>query len=177
MKIVPSGRIDWPPPYKDATEKYASQVRLSKDNRTLVGYVAGQPFPLVDSNDPYVATKIMWDNVFRPLLTDDYDLRFYECDSLYGGRDDPFSPIQYYQIGHYAGYDLVGRVEVEPMPIEPVFQRRDGCGSSVSIPCWRRRRSAAETASSAIAMPTRTRAMTIGRGRMRRAACAAWMKT
>src|ERR1700687_2649028 len=46
MKIVPSGRIDWTPPYKEATEKYSAQVRLSRDNRSLIGYVAGQPFPL-----------------------------------------------------------------------------------------------------------------------------------
>ena len=26
MKIVPTVRVDWPPPYKDATEKYSSQV-------------------------------------------------------------------------------------------------------------------------------------------------------
>ena len=26
MKIVPAERVDWPPPYKDATEKYSSQV-------------------------------------------------------------------------------------------------------------------------------------------------------
>ncbi len=44
MKIVPTERVDWPPPFKEATEKYASQVRLSRDNRSLVGYVAGQPF-------------------------------------------------------------------------------------------------------------------------------------
>ncbi len=25
MKIVPSQRIDWPPPFKDATEKYSEQ--------------------------------------------------------------------------------------------------------------------------------------------------------
>ena len=30
MKIVPTIRVDWPPPYKDATEKYSSQVALSK---------------------------------------------------------------------------------------------------------------------------------------------------
>src|SRR5216683_4654734 len=29
MKIVPTQRVDWPPPYKDATEKYSAQVRLS----------------------------------------------------------------------------------------------------------------------------------------------------
>ena len=97
MKIVPTGEVDWPPPYKDATEKYSAQVRLSRDNRSLVGYVAGQPFPLIDTNDPQVANKIMWNNVFRPLLTDDYDLRFYDCESVYGGRQqaqqrDPVLP-------------------------------------------------------------------------------------
>src|SRR5215469_15943592 len=55
MKIVPTERVDWPPPYKDATEKYSSQVRLSQDKRSVVGYVAGQPFPLIDANDPDVA--------------------------------------------------------------------------------------------------------------------------
>jgi hypothetical protein len=67
MKIAPTERIDWPPPYKDATEKYSSQVRLSKDHRTVVGYVAGQPFPLIDANDPDAATKVVWNNVFRPI--------------------------------------------------------------------------------------------------------------
>ena len=40
MKIVPTERVDWPPPYKDATEKYSSQVRLSQDKRSVIGYVA-----------------------------------------------------------------------------------------------------------------------------------------
>src|SRR5215470_11820031 len=83
MKIVPTERVDWPPPYKDATEKYSGQVRLSQDRKSVVGFVAGQPFPLIDPNDPDVATKIIWNNVFRPITTDDYDLRFYDCDSGY----------------------------------------------------------------------------------------------
>src|SRR6202046_3346329 len=37
MKISPTVRIDWPPPYKDVTEKYSSQGRLSKDHRTVGG--------------------------------------------------------------------------------------------------------------------------------------------
>ena len=67
MKVVPAERCDWPPPYKDATEKYSAQVRLTSDHRSLIGYVAGQPFPMLDPNDPTVATKIMWNNVFRPI--------------------------------------------------------------------------------------------------------------
>jgi hypothetical protein len=52
MKITPTERIDWPPPYKDATEKYASQVQLSKDHRSLIGYVAGQLWLPITPNAP-----------------------------------------------------------------------------------------------------------------------------
>src|ERR1700690_3097645 len=48
MKIVPTQRVDWPPPYKKMTEKYSAQVRLTDDKRSLLGYVSGQPFPLLD---------------------------------------------------------------------------------------------------------------------------------
>ncbi len=86
MKIVPTQRVDWPPPYKDATEKYSAQVRLSQDKRSIVGFVAGQPFPLIDANDPEVAVKIVWNNVFRPITSDDYDLRYYDSDFKTTGR-------------------------------------------------------------------------------------------
>jgi len=123
MKIIPTQRIDWPPPYKDATEKYSGQAQLSKDHKSVVGYVAGQPFPLVDSNDPDVGTKIMWNNVFRPIISDDYDLRFYDCYSLYQGTGVQNKVTEYFQIGHYAGYQLVGRTEVEPLPVDPDFKK------------------------------------------------------
>src|ERR1700736_3041789 len=122
MKIVPTQRIDWPPPYKDATEKYSAQVRLSQNHKSIVGYVAGQPFPLIDPNDPDVANKVVWNNVFRPITTDDYDLRFYDCDSAFQTRGPQTKQIEYFQIGHYAGYDLVGRTEVEPLPTDPDFK-------------------------------------------------------
>jgi hypothetical protein len=40
MKVVPTGRLEWPPPYKAATEKYASQVSLNSEG-ALQNYVAG----------------------------------------------------------------------------------------------------------------------------------------
>src|SRR5215475_11010534 len=95
MKIIPTERVDWPPPYKDATEKYSGQVRLSDDHRSLVGYVSGQPFPLIDSNDPYVGAKIIWNNVFRPITSDDYDLRFYDCDTEYQAKGPQKGQIAY----------------------------------------------------------------------------------
>jgi uncharacterized protein DUF1329 len=70
MKIVPTEHMEWPPPYRDATEKYSQQVRLSPDGRTMVNYVAGQPFQFLDPNDPSIATKIIWNNALRPITSE-----------------------------------------------------------------------------------------------------------
>jgi len=122
MKIMPPRRVSWPPPYLEATEKYSSQVRLGDDRRTLLGYVAGQPFPLLDPNDPNFAVKIMWNHAFRPIASDDYDWRFFDCASVQTGPAAPVDVIQYIQIGHYAGYSFVGRTEVNPLPVDPNFK-------------------------------------------------------
>lgn len=121
LRVVPSDRISWPPPYREATERYSSQVRLSADHRSIVGYVAGMPFPFVDPNDPDAGTKIMWNHTFRPTSTDDYDARDFSCISEYAGLNRPYRPINYYEMGNLASYNLVGRTEVEPLPIDPDF--------------------------------------------------------
>ncbi len=123
MDIVPTERVDWPPPYREATEKYSQQVRLTNDHRSLIGYVAGQPFPLIDPNDPYVGTKVIWNNVWRPITSDDYDLRFYDCQSEYIRPGQDQSIVNDIEIGHYAGYNLFGRTEVEPLPVDPDFKQ------------------------------------------------------
>jgi hypothetical protein len=119
INVVAPQRVDWPPPYKEATEKYSGQVRLSPDHTTLVGYVAGQPFPLLDPNDPDVGQKIMWNTYFPPITSDDYDLRFYDCEVQYFNPGKPQRKLLYAQIGHLAGYINMGRTEVEPMPMDP----------------------------------------------------------
>src|SRR5258708_6354907 len=82
MKIVETQHIDWPPPYKDATEKYSGQAQLSPDNH-LANYTAGLPFPTIDPNDPAAAAKIMWNGEFQPVMTDYYCLRFVDCEFGY----------------------------------------------------------------------------------------------
>jgi hypothetical protein len=123
MDIVASERIEWPPPYREATEKYSSQVRLANDHRSLIGYIAGQPFPLIDPNDPYVGAKVLWNNVWRPISSDDYDLRFFDCQSEYVRPGQDQNIVNDIEIGHYAGYNLLGRTEVEPMPVDPDFKQ------------------------------------------------------
>ena len=56
MNIVPSEKLA-AAAIPSATEKYPP--RSSRTDGTLQGYVAGQPFPLLDPNDPQIATKIM----------------------------------------------------------------------------------------------------------------------
>lgn len=123
MKIAPPTTIQLPPPYMEATEKYSGQVRLTPDRRSLEGYVAGRPFPLLDVNDPDIAIKLAWNKHYIPIETDDYDLRFFGCESvnIRPGKD-PFV-IDHIEVGHYAGYKMTGRTEVEPLPTDPDYLR------------------------------------------------------
>lgn len=50
--------------YIEATKKYAGQVRLGEDGE-LEGYVAGQPFPLLDPADPHGGVKAVWNFRYR----------------------------------------------------------------------------------------------------------------
>jgi len=117
MTIVPTQRLEWPPPYKTATEKYAPRVRLNEKGE-LQNYVAGQPFPLLDPNDPQVATKVMWNFSFRPQYTDDVDIRDVEVVSWRPNSALP-GPVEHFTIGHFAFYNNIGRTEVQPVPTDP----------------------------------------------------------
>jgi hypothetical protein len=115
MKITPATRLTWPPPYTAATEKYSAQVRLSPGG-DLSNYKAGLPFPLVDVNDPQAADKIVWNFVFRPLYTDDLDVRNAEIVTHRLGHSDPGEVMTF---GHLGFYKRIGRTEVAPTPIDP----------------------------------------------------------
>jgi hypothetical protein len=70
MKIVDYKKIEWPKAFKEATEKYSGQVKISPDGRDIFNYVAGAPFPQIDANDPLVGFKIMWNQEQKPAYTD-----------------------------------------------------------------------------------------------------------
>src|SRR4029077_10550726 len=48
ITIGETKRVEWPRPYKEATEKYSGQVKLTADGRSMAKHVAGQPFPNPD---------------------------------------------------------------------------------------------------------------------------------
>jgi hypothetical protein len=130
MKIIPTGHLDWPPPYKAATEQYSPQVSLGADGE-LKNYVAGLPFPLVDANDPDAATKIMWNFAFRPLNSDDIDARNAEAVSHRAGSSDE---IEHFTFGHLGYYKSVGRTEVAPMPTDPDIMKTGIASRSGAYP-------------------------------------------
>ena len=121
MKIVPTDRLEWPPPYKSATEKYSPQVSLAPDG-TLKGYLAGLPFPLVDANDPNAAIKVMWNFSYRPLYTDDAISKNVEIASYRPGST-PADPVEHLTIGNVGFYNNIGRTEVNPIPTDPEATR------------------------------------------------------
>src|SRR5438093_8507827 len=49
LTITETKRIEFPKAYKEATEKYSGQVKLSPDGLVVLNYVAGLPFPNVDT--------------------------------------------------------------------------------------------------------------------------------
>ncbi len=119
MDIVPTSRLEWPPPYKSATEKYSPQVSLG-DNGTIRNYTAGLPFPLLDPNDPHVALKVMWNNSFRPQYNDDADARYTQVGTYTATSGG--SPKAHFTVGHFGFYNNVGRIEVQPFPTDPDFK-------------------------------------------------------
>src|SRR5947199_8493919 len=81
LSIVETKRVEWPTAYKEATEKYSGQVKLRPDGLQLLNYVAGQPFPKLDPQDPQVAVKIMWNYEYKFNPTDDLVLRNFDADT------------------------------------------------------------------------------------------------
>ncbi len=116
LKIAPYKKIEWNAPYKEATEKYAGQVKLAPDGRSLQGHVAGLPFPNIDPNDPNVALKIMWNYEYKPFVTDDLDLRNFDADT---GTisDSPLSIERHFILDHLRTLFYTARIYVDPKPV------------------------------------------------------------
>jgi len=118
MKIVPYRKIEWNKAYREATEKYAAQVRLSEDGRSLIGHVAGLPFPQLDPNDPQLALKIMWNYDRKPFATDDLDLRNFDADT--GNITDRGLDVErHYLLDHLRTLFYTARLYVDPKPVLP----------------------------------------------------------
>lgn len=119
MKIVPYKKVEWNKAYREATEKYGGQTKLAPDGRTLVGHVAGLPFPNVDTNDPQAALKIMWNFEYKPFVTDDEDLRNFDADTGPVTGTAPMQVERHFLLDHLRSLFYTARIYVDPKPERP----------------------------------------------------------
>ncbi|RMD81595.1 MAG: DUF1329 domain-containing protein [Candidatus Dadabacteria bacterium] len=117
MRIVETKHIPLPKAYVEATEKYSSQVKLSEDKKRVLNWVAGQPFPNLDPNDPDIARKIMYNYEARWGESDDLDLRNFDADTgSIGHGDEGMSVEKHFVIDHFRRMYFTGRLHVDPKP-------------------------------------------------------------
>jgi len=120
ITVVESKRIEWPKAYKEATEKYAPQVKLSADGLTLQNYVAGQPFPNLDTKDPQAAFKIMYNYEYGFVNgLDDTDLRNFDADTGSIPQDGPMTVERHFLLDHFRRLFWTARLYVDPKPEKP----------------------------------------------------------
>ena len=113
-------RVEWPKAYKEATEKYAPQVKLSADGLTVKNYVAGQPFPNIDPKDPQFAQKMMWNYEYGFVNgIDDTDLRNFDADTGSIPQDGPMTVERHFLLDHFRRLFWTGRLYVDPKPDKP----------------------------------------------------------
>ena len=119
MKVKAPREVLLPRKYVEATEKFAGQVKLTQNGLKIENYVAGMPFPNVDTNDPQAAVKIMWNYEYRPFFIDDFregDFGSYTGPLTY---DKPMTIERGLWIGDVRRLYYNGRLYVDPTPELP----------------------------------------------------------
>ncbi len=105
-----------PPPFREATEKYAGQVRISEDSTHLIDHVAGMPFPKVNPSDPQAGAKHMF-NFNTAIARDDLDVRNFECNTgPLGTNGRPVRVERTFLIDHLRRLYFRERTVVDPKP-------------------------------------------------------------
>jgi hypothetical protein len=119
LRVGPYKQIEHPPPFRAATEKYSSQVKLSDDGLYLVNHVAGMPFTQVESSDPNAAVKHMF-NFNAAIAVDDLDLRNFDCDTgTVGSNGEPLKVERHFLLEHIRRLYFRERLIVDPKPEMP----------------------------------------------------------
>jgi len=119
MRVAAPRSIEHPPPFREATRRYAAGVRLAPERTHVTNHVAGLPFPVIDVNDPDVAAKLMF-NFNSAIGHDDSDIRNFDCDTgTIGSGGRPVSVEKRFLIDHIRRLYFVERTEVEPIPEMP----------------------------------------------------------
>ena len=119
LRIIPERRVEWSQGYQHATEKYAAQVALDSDGY-IKNYVAGMPFPLVDTSDPVAAAKIAYNWHMGPFMPDDFSIAPWSSNAY---AADPANPLKIapnsdadYGCEQFEFLRFAHRTDVDPRP-------------------------------------------------------------
>jgi hypothetical protein len=118
LPVIANTPIEMEPAKAEATQRYSPQVRLSDDKTHLVNFVAGVPFPFVQTDDPDAGIKMIlnWDN---RIVQDDFDIRYFGCQT---GAIDSTQGMQVersYVTGHFRRMYFISRFYHDPKPTWP----------------------------------------------------------
>jgi len=113
MTIRETQKVVWPKAYKEATDKYYGQVKLSVDGRALYNYVAGAPFPSIDLGDPFAGFKIMWNYEQNPYIIDNAGTTF--INELVSSQGEVLATYA----NLWRRMTWLGRLYLDPKPIVP----------------------------------------------------------
>jgi hypothetical protein len=120
ITIGETKRIETPKAYREATEKYGGQVKLSADGLQVQHYVAGQPFPAIDQKDPQFVQKLMWNFDYGWVKgSDDSDVRNFDADTGTVPAKGPMSVERHFLLDHLRRLFWTGRLYVDPKPEKP----------------------------------------------------------
>jgi len=113
IQVIETRKVQWPKAYKEATEKYAGQVKIAEDGRDIMNYVAGAPFPAIDANDPLAGFKVMWNHEHSPAVIDNAGTTFVAEVVNSNGISDRTYEMAWRRLM------WVGRLYTEPQPVLP----------------------------------------------------------
>ena len=117
ITVVDPESIPLPKAYMAATEQYSAQVKMRADGLAVENWVAGQPFPKIDVNDPDVAKKIMYNYEARWGETDDVDLKNFDADTGAIGKGASGMVVEkHFILDHFKRLYYRGRLHVDPKP-------------------------------------------------------------
>jgi hypothetical protein len=118
MTIVETEKVPLPKAYLAATEKYSAQVKISADGLNVEDWVAGQPFPNLDANDPDLPKKIMYNYDARWGETDDVDVSNFDADTgSIGNEGRGMSVEKHFILDHFKRMYFTGRLVLDPKPV------------------------------------------------------------
>ncbi len=128
LNITPYKKITVPKLYREATEKYSPQVKLNERNM-LESYVAGRPFPTIDTNDPKAGVRIIHNFERGPYFTDDLSVHLPDADT--GGFYVDAKGRRLYNVERHFTVDwsrrlrMEGRLKHDPVPRFPDEDNKD----------------------------------------------------